>query len=122
MPRSPARAGRSGAPGAVLGGRFAPGGPRGPLAARARGRGRGLALALCLAGGASGACGGDDGTAEAGDGSGSGTTGEGLPLPAFGEPASGRLAVPATRTDDLELSVQGIVPGLTELVIDGRDV
>jgi len=80
--------------------------------------GLGLALALSLAAGANGGCGGDDGKAEGSEGSGSGSTTGGLPLPAFGEPASGRLVVPATRIDDLELGVQGIVPGLTELVLD----
>jgi hypothetical protein len=122
MLRSPARVGRFDAPGAVLGGISALGRPPRPRGAPAPCRSPAFALALTLAAGASSACGGDDGKAEGSEGEGSSTTGGGLPLPAFGEPASGRLVVPATRTDDLVLNVQGIVPGLTELVLDERDV
>lgn len=106
MPRSPARAGRLRVPGA----------------ADARSETwRGInAVALLLAI----ACGGDDGKADAGlDDGASGTTGEAaLPVPAFAEPASGQLSLPATRAEDLELTVQGVMPGRTELVIDERSL
>lgn len=102
MPRPPARAGR---PLAHAGRVRAP---------RARAR---LLPLLLLA-----ACGDDDGKGDPGrDDAGSSTTDDGaLPLPAFAEPASGQLLLPTVRTEDVELTVQGVVPGRTELVIDGQ--
>lgn len=110
MPRPPARAGRPPAP---AGQAAAPGAPeaRSQLASR---MGM-LPLLLAVA-----ACGGDDGKGDPGrDDAGSSTTDDGsLPLPAFAEPASGQLLLPTVRTEDIELTVQGVVPGRTELVID----
>lgn len=95
--------------------------PRARSGRRAPSRRRGLACSVALVGTLGLACGGDDGKAEAtGDDAASGTTGEPVPMPAFAEPASGRLSVAATRTEDLALTVQGVVPGRTELVVDDR--
>lgn len=86
----------------------------GPLPAR-------LALAWLLALSSTLACGGDDGQAEGGSDDGtSDTTGDPPPRPIFSEPASGRLSLVATRTEDLTLAVQNIEPGRTELVVDDR--
>ncbi len=54
----------------------------------------------------------DDAGSESGD--------EGPPRPSFAEPASGRIDVPSDRREDLVLMVTGVVPGQTELVIDGQ--
>ena len=84
--------------------------------ARARLAAPPLVLALVLP-----ACGGDDGMAEATDEAGSSETDDEGPLrPSFSEPASGRLVLQTNRIDDLNLAVQGVTPGLTEWVVDGR--
>lgn len=75
-----------------------------------------LGLALTLA------CGSDDGMAEGGEDSSSDTEGEAPIRPIFSEPASGRLSLVATRTEDLVLAVQNVEPGRTDLVIDGRSL
>lgn len=84
-------------------------------AARARSTALGLALALGL-----GACGGDDGSGTGTDETGSTGGDEPVPSPAFSEPVSGKLSLLATRTTDVVLKVTGVVPGRTELVIDGQ--
>src|SRR5262245_1053919 len=44
------------------------------------------------------------------------------PAPIFLEPADGDLALPVTRTAPIELGVDFVLPGLTELLIDERNV
>lgn len=66
-------------------------------------------------------CGGGDGgvtTVNADTGGSSGTGGP--PLPGFAEPASGRVQLTVYRDADLRLSLLNVVPGATDLVIDGH--
>lgn len=77
------------------------------------------ALGLGLVGTA--ACGGGDDAGVESDGAdaSAGTTGGGLVAPSFGEPSE-ILALRTTRTDDVVIAVGGVVPGRTDLVIDGH--
>lgn len=91
---------------------------RPPTHARS-GPGLGCAAALVTSLALGSACGGDDGSAT-GESSGSSTGLEPLPRPVFTEPASGQLMLSTTRTEDLVLHVDNVLPGRTELVIDDR--
>lgn len=67
------------------------------------------------------ACGGDDNPSSTSDAAEGGSEESGgPPHPSFTEPASGRVLFPTTRTSDLTLSVIGILPGITEVLIDGH--
>ncbi|MEM9456024.1 MAG: hypothetical protein AAGF11_17720 [Myxococcota bacterium] len=82
----------------------------------------GLAMALGLT-----ACQDDGGNAEAGADEDSADPEqdsgmEGPPRPSFSEPASGELRLSTTREDDVVLTVEGVIPGLTELWIDGQSL
>lgn len=61
------------------------------------------------------AAGGDD---ESGATEGS-TGGETAPAPDFVEPASGRIDIPVTRTEDVVLGVTGVIAGVSRLEVDG---
>jgi len=84
---------------------------------RARALAPSLVLALAIA------CGGDDPPPPGSSDDGSGSD-EGDPpaRPTFAEPASGRLSLQNTRTTDLALTVSGVTPGVTELVVDGQSL
>lgn len=71
------------------------------------------ALALALA-----ACQADPGATDTGDES-TGTTGEPTPSPAFLNPAVGSFQVDATQTAPEVLVVQHVMPGLTQVLLDG---
>lgn len=82
----------------------------------------GLAMALGLV-----ACGDDGGAAEAGTEEDSADPGEdsgmeGPDRPSFSEPTSGELRLSTTREDDLVLTVNGVIPGLTELWINSKSL
>ncbi|MCA9651695.1 MAG: hypothetical protein KC501_17405 [Myxococcales bacterium] len=73
-----------------------------------------LPLALAL-----GCSGGDDAAGDTEGDEGSSSEDGGPPLPSFSEPASGRLSLASTRSDDVSLEVLGISLGETELLLDG---
>lgn len=90
-----------------------------PRPRRARARGTwALGLVLAVA-----ACGADDAPADAGSDDVHEPDPDDEPFaPLFSEPASGRLALSTTRTDDVVLEVKGVVPGRTSLVLDGQSL
>ncbi|MCX4245283.1 hypothetical protein [Paraliomyxa miuraensis] len=76
------------------------------------------ALGLCVVLGLG--CTGDDASPMRDDAGDSTTGDQAPPRPLFSEPVSGMLLLPTSRSDDLVLKVHDVLPGKTELLVDGR--